>query len=322
MSARLGSGPFTYEVEEHWGRLPAGWSFGDVAAVAVDSQDRIYVFNRGPHPMVIFDRTGEFLGSWGEGVFPHAHGLEITADDILYCTDDGDHTVRKCTVDGEVLLELGAAGQPAPFMSGLPFHRCTQTAVVPSGDIFVSDGYGNNRVHRFSPDGTLLASFGRSGVAEGEFNFPHSIAYGPDGLLRVVDRENHRIQLFDLDGNYAGEWRNLHRPASICWLPGEPVTWLVGEIGPVFAFNRGAPNLGPRLSVLANDGTLITRIGTEPAAGTEPGQFLSPHGLTVDSSGDIYVAQPSLMAWRRLFPDTPMPERLPSLRKLVKVATA
>jgi DNA-binding beta-propeller fold protein YncE len=320
MDVQVGSGEFTYTVHPYWGRLPAGWSFGDVAAVAVDSQDRVFVFNRGPHPMVIFDRDGEFLGSWGEGVFPHAHGLEIAADGFAYCTDDGDHTVRKCTLDGQVLLELGTPGVPAPFMGGLPFNRCTQTAVTPSGDIYVSDGYHNNRVHRFSADGELLASFGSSGVAPGEFNFPHSIAYsGRQGeRLYVADRENHRIQIFDLSGTYLDEWRNLYRPASLCQLPGERTRWLVGEIGAAFPFTRGAPNLGPRLSVLDGDGVVLARIGVEPAAGTAPGQFLSPHGLAVDSRGDVYVAQPALRAWGRLFRDAPVPDKLPSLQKLVR----
>jgi 6-bladed beta-propeller len=320
MVVHIGDGEFKYAMHMSWGRLPTDWTFGDVAAVATDSRDRLYVFNRSPHPMIILDKDGEFLDSWGEATFTHAHGVEITPDDYIYCTDDGDHTVRKCTLYGEVLLELGSRGIPAPFMSGLPFRRCTQTAVAPAGDIYVSDGYGNNRVHCFSADGELLMSFGASGTGPGEFNFPHSIACDAvRGRLYIADRENHRVQSFGLNGEFLGEWRNLHRPTSLCQLVGREPAWLIGEMGPDYSFNRGAPNLGPRLSIVDGAGKLITRLGVSPAAGTEPGQFLAPHSVCTDSRGDIYVAQPAVAAWHALFPQEKKPDDLPSLLKLVKL---
>ena len=153
MSVILGSGEHRYRVVENWAKLPDGWEFRDVAAVAVDSKDRIYVFNRGQHPMIVFDRDGNFLRSWGEGLFSRAHGIHIDSDDNLYCTDDGDHTVRKTTTEGKVLLTIGVPNQPAPFLSGKPFNRCTHTALSPKGEIYVSDGYGNSCVHKYSPDG-------------------------------------------------------------------------------------------------------------------------------------------------------------------------
>ena len=115
--------------------MPQGWTLTDVASVAVDSKDRIYVFNRGAHPMIVLDRAGNFIKSWGEGLFHRAHGLHIDAEDNLYCTDDGDHTVRKCSHDGKVLLTIGIPNKPAPFMSGEPFHRCTHTALSPKGEM-------------------------------------------------------------------------------------------------------------------------------------------------------------------------------------------
>ena len=118
--------------------------------MAVDSKDRVYVFNRGQHPMIVLDRDGTFLRSWGEGLFSRAHGIDIDRDDILYCTDDGDHTVRKVTSDGKVLMTIGVPNQPAPFLSGKPFNRCTHTALSPKGEIYVSDGYGNSCVHKYA----------------------------------------------------------------------------------------------------------------------------------------------------------------------------
>ena len=154
----VGSGSFKYRVNAEWAKLPDGWSFKEVGGVGVDSRDNVYVFNRGEHPMMIFDREGNFLRSWGEGQYPRAHGVHMAPDDTLWLTDDGDHTVRHCTLDGKVLLTLGVPGTPSPYMSGEPFHRCTHTALSPKGEIYVSDGYGNARVHKYAPDGRYLLS--------------------------------------------------------------------------------------------------------------------------------------------------------------------
>ena len=174
----IGTGDFRYRVRRDWAKLPAGWRFMDVAAVATDANDNVYVFNRGDHPMIVFDSDGNFLRSWGEGLFSRPHGLHIGPDETLYCTDDGDHTMRACTLDGKVLLTLGIAGKPSRYMAGEPFHRCTHTALSPEGDLYVSDGYGNARVHKYSPDGKLLLGWGEPGTDPGQFNIPHNM-YGP-----------------------------------------------------------------------------------------------------------------------------------------------
>jgi DNA-binding beta-propeller fold protein YncE len=211
----VGYGGYKYRVQADWAKLPEGWSFKDVAAVAVDSQDRVYVFNRGEHPMIVFDRDGNLLNSWGENLFHRAHGLHVGPDQTLYCTDDGDHTVRKCTLGGKVLLEIGIPGRPSAFMSGEPFNRCTHTALSPDLDIYVSDGYANARVHKFAPNGKLLFSWGECGADPGQFNIPHNIVADPDGWVYVADRENHRVQIFDGNGRFETQWNNLHRPCGL-----------------------------------------------------------------------------------------------------------
>src|SRR5438132_1029341 len=95
-----------YEVVHPWSKLPLGWTWNEVAAVATDSKDRLYVFHRGEHPVLIFNRDGSFVASWGEGLFSRPHGLTIGPDDAVYCTDDRDHTVRKFTSEGKLLLTL------------------------------------------------------------------------------------------------------------------------------------------------------------------------------------------------------------------------
>jgi hypothetical protein len=315
----VGAGSFAYRVEENWGRLPDGWTFTDVAAVGVDGGDNVYVFNRGTHPMVVFDRAGNFLRSWGEGMFARPHGLHIAADGCFYCTDDGDHTVRKCSHDGKVLLTIGVPGKPAPYFSGEPFHRCTHTALSPTGDIYVSDGYGNARVHKYDPRGRHLMSWGAPGTDPGQFNLVHNLVTDSEGWVYVADRENHRVQVFDGNGTYETQWNNLHRPCGLCRGSEADPLYYIGELGPMLDSNRRFPNLGPRLSIATSKGHMLARIGS-PHAGLGAGQFVAPHGLAVDSRGDIYVGEVSYTAWSAVFPETPKPPRIRTLQKLVKLA--
>ena len=319
MAVVLGDGEYRYAVERGWGRLPEGWSLNEVGGVGVDSNDRVYVFNRGEHPMVVFDRDGNFLSSWGEGLFKRPHGVHMGPDDTIFCTDDGDHTVRKCTLDGKVLLTLGMPGQPSPFMSLQPFCRCTHTACAPNGDIYVSDGYGNACVHKYSADGRYLKSWGSPGTQPGQFNVPHNITCDADGWVYVADRESHRIQVFDGEGRYETQWNNLHRPSALYMPRGSCPLCYVGEAGPSMNVNRKVPNLGARVTILDNKGKALAQLGGA-RAGNEPGQFLSPHGIAVDSQGSIYVGEVSRTAWGNYNPGVPEPDPLHCLTKLTKVA--
>ncbi|MYE58610.1 MAG: hypothetical protein F4X35_03350, partial [Alphaproteobacteria bacterium] len=245
--------------------------------------------------------------------------IHIGPDGTLYLTDDGSHTVRRCTPEGKVLMELGVPGTPAPFMSNEPFHRCTHTAISPDGHLFVSDGYGNACVHKYTPDGRLVKSWGESGTGPGQFNIVHNITADDDGWIYVADRENHRVQVFDTEGRYEAQWNNLHRPCGLYMPRGSCPHCFIGELGPGMAVNRHHPNLGPRLSIVTNEGELIARLGGEDGPGQEPGKFLAPHGLAVDSRGDIYVGEVAYTNWPSSFGDEPRPRWLRTLQKLEKV---
>jgi DNA-binding beta-propeller fold protein YncE len=312
----LGSGDFTYKVDVGWGKVPPEHQWREVAAVAVDSKDRVYVFNRGPSPMVVFDKEGNFLTAWGKGVFSdRPHGLTMGPDETLYCTDDGDHTVRKCTLDGKVLMTVGVPGRPSPAYSGLPFNRCTHVAIDgKTGDFYVSDGYGNSHVHKFSPDGRLLFSWGGPGSDPGEFNLPHNIVADREGYVYVADRENHRVQVFDQKGKYQAQWNNLHRTCALCISKEQNV--YIGELGPGLAINRFTPNLGPRITVVDTTGQRLARIG-HLGHGLGEGQFIAPHGLCLDSEYSIYVAEVARTNISHF--ETP-PDNVRSLQKLVRVA--
>ena len=323
MSVILGDGDHRYRVEEGWGTLPDGWSFHEVGAVGVDRNDNVYVFNRGEHPMIVFDRGGNFLRSWGEGMFPRAHGVHMAPDDTIWLTDDGDHTVRRCTLDGRVLLTIGTPGKPSPFMSGEPFHRCTHTALSPQCDrLYISDGYGNARIHKYTVDGKLLSSWGEPGTDPGQFNIPHNICCDPEGWLYIADRENHRVQVFDSDGKWETQCNNLHRPNGMCLGPngarGHNPLCYIGEGGPSGEINRDWPNIGPRVSIHTTEGKVLARLG-KPHGGILPGQFTSPHGIAVDSRGNIYVGELSGRSWGR-FSKEPMPQKRRVIHRLHKVA--
>ena len=315
--ARVGSGEYVFEVVENWARLPEGWSFHEVSGVGVDRHDRVYVFCRGKHPLIIFDREGNFVASWGEGMFTRPHAVTMGPDDTIYLTDDGDHTIRKCTLDGKVLLTIGVPGKPAPIRSGQPFNRPTHVAIVEDGSLFISDGYGNSRIHKFSPDGKHLFSWGEPGTDPGQFNLPHNICVGRNGYLYVADRENHRVQVFDQTGRFEAQWNNLFRACGLYIAHRDPAgeRVYVGELGPSLPVSQGIANLGARVGVYTLEDRLLTRLG-DHLPGTEPNQFVAPHTIAVDSFGDVYVGEVSwTMYGRQLEP----PREVRSFRKLARV---
>jgi DNA-binding beta-propeller fold protein YncE len=300
---------FGYAADDRWAKLPRGWVWNEAAAVAVDSQDRVYVFHRGEHPVIVFDRDGTFLSSWGEGVFVRPHGIFIGPDDAVYCTDDTDHTVRKFTLDGKLLQTFGTSGKPSDtgatsmdyrtiVRAGPPFHYPTNLALSPQGEIYISDGYGNARIHRYSADGRLISSWGKPGSGPGQFHLPHGIAVDRHGAVYVADRENSRIQLFTPDGKYLAEWTDVARPCQVFIDRSGQI--YVAELG----FHAGrwpgtsAPKVdapGGRVSIFNERGEIQARWGGggKPSA---PGDFLAPHGIWVDSKGAIYVAEVVLSA--------------------------
>ena len=317
MATIVGSGDYRYEVIENWGKLPTGWAFKEVAAVAVDSKDQVYCFTRGDHPLIVLDRDGNFLRSWGEGTFKRAHGATIGPDESIFLTDDGDHTVRKFTLDGRLQLTVGVPGHCAPYQSGEPFNRCTHVAFAPNGDFYVSDGYGNSRVHKYSPDGKWLMSWGESGSDPGQFNVVHNIVADKDGWIYVADRENNRLQVFDGNGKYETQWNNMHRPCALYMDTSQSdAICYVGELGPGLGVNQHAPNLGHRVDIYTAKGRRLARLG-DIHGGEKPGQFIAPHGLAINGAGDLFVAE---VSWTIMGQHLQPPRELRTLQKLKKLS--
>ena len=311
--ACVGAGAYRYRVDEQWAIFPGNGPYGEAVAVSCDSRDRVYVFLRGPSPVRVYEPDGRFVAAWGEGVFRRPHGIFIGPDDTVYCTDDHDHTVRAFSPEGRLLLTIGTSGRPSDTgatsidyrtikRAGPPFHYPTNLAVGPSGDLYVTDGYGNARVHRFAPGGRLLQSWGEPGSGPGQFHVPHGLAVDQDGTVFVADRENSRIQLFTADGVYRAEWTEVARPCQVFINRQRGIVY-VAELG----FRAGRwPGTGPaapgapggRVSVFDRGGALLARWGggDNPCA---PGDFFAPHGIWVDSHGDVYVAEVAMSAGGR-----------------------
>jgi DNA-binding beta-propeller fold protein YncE len=315
----LGTGKYKYEPVPNWAKLPSDLLLGDVAGIAVDDRDRVYLFNRGNHPVVVLSQSGELISTWGEGVFSNPHGASIGPDQCIYLTDNFDHTVRKFSLDGILLLKIGTAGESSGFMSGKPFCKCTHSAVSPTGDIFVSDGYQNACIHKFDPNGKLLMSWGTSGTGPNEFNLPHNICCDSDGWVYVADRENSRIQIFDTNGQFETQINNMHRPSGLAITPGTCPDCIVGELASYLKVNQDFPNIGPFVSIFDQQGDALSKLDAGLGAGLEPGQFLSPHSIAFDSLGDLYVGDVVDADWDAVMQNKTkpaQPRRFQKLRKL------
>ena len=313
------AGPVTestkFEPVSGWPALPHPMSFKEATSVAVDSRDRVYVFNRGKQPLLIFDRDGGYLDTWGEGQFDRPHGIRTDADDNLYMADDSGHMVEKRKSDGTLLFRMGERGKAAAWQEGEPFNRPTDIAVHPqSGELFITDGYGNSRVHRYDPEGKLMKSWGEPGSRPGQFSLPHNICMLGDDQVVVCDRENFRLQVFTLDGEFVRQV-HAHRPMAIYAGRGGDTSIYVAEAGapPV---QQGVRRLGLRVVVFDRDFNEITRFGNEHG-GEGPDQFLAPHGMAVDSEGSVYVAEVSYTAYGSMLEP---PREVISLRKWRRVS--
>jgi sugar lactone lactonase YvrE len=269
----VGSGVHTYEVDSTWGRREGGVpAFGVAQGVTGDSADRVYVFQRAPVACVlVFDRHGRLLDTWGEGRFRHPHGIWMTPQDELILTDLASHTVTKWTTDGRLLASWGTDGASGGW--GRPFDRPTKAVETADGELYVSDGYGNRHVHRFDRRGRHVASWGGEGTGPGEFVLPHDVWIDERDRVLVCDRENRRVQQFDRDGAYLGEWADWRNPMQV----------FVREGVMVVAHARA------EISVRTPDGDLLASWPYESVL--EHDLERSPHSVWVDSHGDIYAGE-------------------------------
>ena len=305
-----------FELVPGWEKCPEGEEYRhqDVADVACDSRDRVYLHTRRGDRVMVYDQDGNFLSKWGDGMFSLAHGIAIH-EDFVYCTDNIDSVIRVFDLDGEFKRMLGEPKQVSDTGYGNargrkpeihhnefvehsagPFNGCCNVAIAANGDMFVADGYGNARIHHFARNGTLLNSWGEVGTGPGEFHLPHGIALDRQENVIVCDRENDRLQIFDRNGALLDIWTDILRPTD-CTVDREGLIYVSELWRPLEAgqgsFVHGYPehDLPGRMTVFHPDGTIAARWGGDSANRSAPGNFIAPHGLAIDSKGDLYVAE-------------------------------
>jgi DNA-binding beta-propeller fold protein YncE len=293
-----------YRVVEGWEQLPSGWTHGDCVGVDVDAAENVYLLTRDQARLIVYARDGTYLRSWGEGLFTErTHGLTVGPDGRVYCVDDGAHCVYVFSPTGELLQTIGDKGQPSAtgydgtlesIKGGPPFNRPTNLAVAPSGDLYVSDGYGNCKVHRFGGDGRLIGSWGEPGTGPGQFNLPHGVGVAADGRVFVADRENDRVQIFSPEGRYLEQWSDVQRPTNVRFdregrAYVSELWWRVGQASQVHGeMTSDKPG---RVSVYDRSGKVVARFGASSERRAEAGYFVAPHDVAVDGRGDVYVAE-------------------------------
>jgi DNA-binding beta-propeller fold protein YncE len=255
--------------------MPEGWKFGRVSAVAVDKAGNVYVFHRGnkADPIVVFDAKGKYLRSWGKGIFSNPHGIRIDRNEHVWTTDTNLHQVMEFTKEGKLLRTWGTKGTPGTTPD--TFNRPTDIAFLPNGDFFVTDGYGNSRVVKFSAGGKYLLEWGKRGTGPGEFDLPHAIVIDSHQNLYVSDRENNRIQIFDANGKFLRQWTHLGATQGIDITPNDEL-WIVTH-------RNKAENIA--YDTLAGR---IMRIDLQ--TGKILGAMESPgHWLALAPSGEIFI---------------------------------
>jgi sugar lactone lactonase YvrE len=301
-----GPGGRVFEEIDNWLQLPADWTVCDVPGVATGPDGRVYLISRGncprstDHPIIVLESDGTFVRSFGDGMFEMTHAIAFGVDGLLYCVDVGGHKVHVFSPDGDLVRTIAGdkpsdTGYTTDFRTIVraagPFNAPTKMVTAASGDLFASDGYGNAAVHRFTPTGELRGTWGKPGDGHGAFNVPHSVLVLPDERVLVCDRENSRIQVLDLDGNYLTAWTDLARPDDVCVdAHGFAYVAELGERAALYPFQKApyGQDRVARVSILDLDGNVLARWGDDPSGSTE---FVAPHGIAVDNQGNVYVSE-------------------------------
>ena len=270
-----------HKLVPNWAQLPTGWNFGEVSGVAVDKDDSVWVFNRGAHPMVQFDKSGKMLQAWKEVPIKSTHGVRVDPQGNIWAVDVAGHAVVKFNRAGKVLMVIAQPGNAAgDNNSNYAFNRPTGVSFAANGDFYVADGYVNSRVVKYNKDAEYLSHWGSKGKGDGEFDLVHDVAVDSKGLVYVADRANSRVQVFDASGRFLAKWTDVGQPWGLIYSTKEDVLYM-------------CDGLNNRIAKLSLRGKVL---GTLSSFGKAPGKLDFAHNIAIDSTGAIYVAE--IKNWR------------------------
>ena len=246
--------------------FPQEVEVGAMSSVAVDAEERIFVLHRGDPPLVAFDKDGNYVRSWGTGLFKVPHGLRVDAEGNVWTTDNGNHVLRKFTREGRLLTTLGTEGKGAAGKDG--FRAPDDLVFDSQGNMYVADS-GNGRIVKLASDGSFLLDWGKKGKASGQFATAHGLAIDKQDRIYVADRGNKRVQIFDSEGKHLADWSGFGNPFGLIVI-GDELLASEGDIHRIFHLDAS---------------------GKITASWGDPNSLLLPHLMAVNSKGTLFVTE-------------------------------
>ena len=273
--------PLPHKLLRQWAQLPRGMNFGECSGVDIDKDDNVWVFNRGPHALIMFDRNGKMLEAWKDLPVKSSHGVRIDAEGNIWTVDVVGHSIIKFDRTGRVRLVIAQpSGRPGDNSSKDAFNRPTGMWFAPNGDFYVADGYDNSRVVKFNKDADYLMHWGSKGKGDGQFDLVHDVTLDSRGRVYVADRSNSRVQVFDQNGKFLTKWTDVGQPWGLYYVDRDKAIYMCdGKYNRVVKLNL--------------EGQILGVLG---APGKVEGKFDFAHNIAVDSTGAIYVAE--IKNWR------------------------
>ena len=276
-----------FEGDKSWPVRPAEAGWGQTSGIAVDAKGLVWVFTRANPPVQVYDASGKYVRGWGQKEVKSAHYIRFDPQGNVWLADIGTHTVMQFTPEGKLLRTLGTTGKSGCDQTHL--NKPTDMVVLSSGEVFVTDGYGNSRIVHFDKDGKFVKAWGKKGLAPGEFDLPHSIVADSKGRLYVADRTNQRVQVFEQDGTFVAQWKDTMIPWGL-WITDKDEVWACGSSLMSREGKKGYAELPPVDQLVVKfdtSGRVLAR--AELPKGQQPGQVDWLHGMALDAKGNLYV---------------------------------